>query len=229
MGTVPNPKETCPHGRTVPKESFSFQPHGSRYDGFLRLLPHIRTLAAVTFAKLGRERREDAVAEVVAAAFVMYRRLVDLGKPELAYPKPLTWFGIRRYRSGRRVGNGSGRSDVHSAQAQMKWGFEVGYLGTPFEQNTEWRESLVENRRTPVADQVQFRVDFGDWLQGLSRRDRRIAERLARGERAKDVAEKFGLSQARISPVAVGAQRRLGVVLGRGWTGGVRGDVGVMG
>ena len=184
---APSRKSPSPASRTSP------------YDGFLRLLPHIRTLASVTFAKLGRERREDAVAEVVAAAFVMYRRLVDLGKPELAYPKPLTWFGIRRFRSGRRVGNGSGRSDVHSAQAQMKGGFEVDYLGTPFEQNTEWRELLLDNRRTPVADQVQFRVDFGDWLQGLSRRDQRIAERLARGERTKDVAEKFGLSQARIS------------------------------
>ena len=183
----------------APSQKRSRSNNGSRYDGFLRLLPLIRRLAAVTFANLGRERREDAVAEVVAAAFVMYKRLVDLGKPELAYPKPLTWFGIRRYRSGRRVGNGSGRSDIHSTQAQMKYGFEVGYLGTPYEQNTEWREALVENRRTPVADQVQFRVDFGDWLKSLTRRDRRIAERLARGERACAVAERFGLSQGRIS------------------------------
>ena len=52
-----------------------------------------------------------------------------------------------------------------------------------------------------MADQAAFRIDFNDWLRKLSRRDRRIIARLARGERACAVAERFGLSQGRISQI----------------------------
>jgi len=50
-----------------------------------------------------------------------------------------------------------------------------------------------------VPDQAAFRVDFPAWLARLSRRDLRIAERLAAGRSTSEVARQVGLSAARIS------------------------------
>jgi DNA-binding NarL/FixJ family response regulator len=55
------------------------------------------------------------------------------------------------------------------------------------------------DRRTPIPDQVAFRIDFPAWLKTLSRREREIAKALAKGHRTLDVARRFGLSMARIS------------------------------
>ena len=46
---------------------------------------------------------------------------------------------------------------------------------------------------------MAFRIDFGRWLKGLSRRDRRIIAAFIRNERTMDVAEKFGVTQGRVS------------------------------
>ena len=62
-----------------------------------------------------------------------------------------------------------------------------------------WQEAVVQDHRTPVVDQVWFRIDFPAWLQTLPRRDRKIAEALAAGNRATDVARRFRLSIARVS------------------------------
>src|SRR5262249_52462262 len=65
--------------------------------------------------------------------------------------------------------------------------------GTPLE------EALQDNTRSPVPDQVAFRHDFPAWLAGLGERDRRVITDLMLGERTLDVAERYGLSPARIS------------------------------
>ena len=36
-------------------------------------------------------------------------------------------------------------------------------------------EAIVEDPRTPVPDQVAFRIDFPKWLDGMPRRNRKIA------------------------------------------------------
>jgi hypothetical protein len=59
--------------------------------------------------------------------------------------------------------------------------------------------ALVDNTRTPVDEQVAFRLDFPAWLNTLSDRDRRVVEDLMQGERTLDVARKHGLSPGRIS------------------------------
>ena len=61
------------------------------------------------------------------------------------------------------------------------------------------REQLVENKRTTPADLAAFKLDFAAWLPSLSRRDRRMAEDLAMGERTSDVAGKYGVSASRVS------------------------------
>ncbi len=38
-----------------------------------------------------------------------------------------------------------------------------------------WRQAVVENHRTPVFQQVRFRIDFPAWLARLSPKQRKVA------------------------------------------------------
>ena len=58
---------------------------------------------------------------------------------------------------------------------------------------------MVEDHQTPVPDQVAFRIDFPAWLASLSRRDRRLAQELALGHSTRHVANRFHLSDGRVS------------------------------
>lgn len=62
-----------------------------------------------------------------------------------------------------------------------------------------WQETIVENHRTPILDQVCFRIDFPAWLESLLPRDRKIARALTEGERTTDLVARFGVSIARNS------------------------------
>jgi hypothetical protein len=62
-----------------------------------------------------------------------------------------------------------------------------------------WQELLVEDRRSRPADVAALRIDFSEWLRGLSRRVRRIAGLLASGETTSAVAKLVGLTCGRIS------------------------------
>ena len=100
---------------------------------------------------------------------------------------------------GRRVGSGESTRDVLSRRAQRKKQFQVERLDRFDDHENGWREAVVEDPRTPVFDQVCFRIDFPAWLARLSSRDRRIAESLALGNSTKTVARRFRLSAGRVS------------------------------
>ena len=46
-----------------------------------------------------------------------------------------------------------------------------------------------------------MRLDFAAWLGSLKRRDRRIAETLALGNRTSEVAKKFKVSEGHVSQI----------------------------
>jgi hypothetical protein len=50
-----------------------------------------------------------------------------------------------------------------------------------------------------VPEQVCFRLDWPAWLTTITERDRRLVDDLALSHRTKDLANKYGLSPARIS------------------------------
>jgi hypothetical protein len=50
-----------------------------------------------------------------------------------------------------------------------------------------------------VPDQVAFRCDFPVWRRTRNARDRRLIDDLMVGERTHEVAERYGLSPARVS------------------------------
>jgi hypothetical protein len=108
--------------------------------------------------------------------------------------------GIRQVRDHRKVGGKLNIKDVLSPYCQKHKGVVVERLDRFDEEENAWQEAVVEDTRTtPVPDIVAFRVDFAAWLKSLRRRDRRIAESLALGNRTGDVAKRFKVSAGRVS------------------------------
>jgi hypothetical protein len=167
--------------------------------GFLGMLPQITRYAQAAFRHLDAECRDDLIEEVIANAMIAYVRLVELGKADLGYPTVMARFAIAQIRDGRRVGCRLNIRDVASSYAQRKKHLVVERLDRFDEAEGSWREAVVEDHQTPIADQVAFRVDFPRWLATFNRRDRRIAELLAAGHKTGEVARRFGLSPGRIS------------------------------
>lgn len=166
---------------------------------FLAMLPTIVAHARFAFRHLRPEAREEAAAECVANAFVAFARLVQLGKVDLAYPSVLARYAVAQVRDHRKVGGRLNVKDVLSGYAQGRKGFVVERLDHFDEEENAWREAVVEDRCTPVPEQAAFRCDFPEWLRRLSRRDRRIALKLAASETTGCVARMFQVSAGRIS------------------------------
>jgi hypothetical protein len=125
--------------------------------------------------------------------------LVERGRQHVAFPTKLANFAVRQIKDGRRVGKRVASRDVYDEHGRIKHGHQIRHLGTPHEQCGGWKEQLTENCRTPIPDQVAFRIDFPDWLHTLSTRDCRVVHELASGERTGTVARKFGVSAGRVS------------------------------
>jgi hypothetical protein len=166
---------------------------------FTDLLPKIRAQARFAFRHLKPEAKAEAVEEVIANAFVAYRRLEELGKVDLAYPTPLAQYAIKQYRDGRRVGCKPCGRDVLSPFAQQRKRFNVASLDR--QEDGEWVDALIPDGSRPIPDQVAFKIDFPDWLDRQTARTRCIALALAMGYRGTEVAKRFDVSGARITHI----------------------------
>jgi hypothetical protein len=156
------------------------------------MLPAIERHARRQLRHVPRYERDEALQAVVAYAAVAYARLVQLHKAQLAYPGPLARYGLKQYLAGRLVGGRTNSQDVGSKCCRRRRGCVVEPLD-------DWKEVLADSRRATPADMAALRIDFGDWLQTLSLRDRRLAHALARGEETGCVAQMFRLTAGRVS------------------------------
>jgi len=181
---------------------------------FLALLPRIRTHGRVFFRHLKcPDKREDAIAEMVALSWRWFVRLVQQGKDPALFPATLATFAALAVKSGRRLARMERPRDVLSPRAQTRHSFTVESLpistrrsfenlySSPLGQRRQgaFEERLRDNTITPVPDQVSFRMDFPAWLKTRTERDRRVVQDLMLGERTGDVAGKYGLTAGRVS------------------------------
>ena len=169
------------------------------HEHFLAMYPDIARYLRMAFRNLDAEAREEAVAEGLANACAAYRRLVEQNRTDRAFPTVLARFAAAQVIDGRRIGSGQNSRDVLSRRAQRKKRFHVDRLDRFCDHKNGWLEAVVEDPRTPVFDQVCFRIDFPAWLARLSCRNRRIAEALALGDSTQAVARRFQVSPGRIS------------------------------
>src|SRR5262245_42746063 len=171
------------------------------HPAFLSILPRIERHGRVYFRHVRcPDRKADAIGEMVALSWRWFVRLAEQGKDATRFPSVLATFAARAVYSGRRLAGACKAKDALSPAAQRRHGFAVGRLpdfstlnGNPL------AEALQDNTRSPVLDQVAFRFDFPAWLASLGARDRGIAQDMAQGHRTGELAQKYGLSPARIS------------------------------
>jgi len=164
------------------------------------VLPRVVAHGRIYFRGLRAERQEECIAEMVALAWKWHLRLAERGKDATRFPTALATFAARAVRCGRKLAGMDRARDALSPLAQQRQGFAVGKLpdrgtlnGSPLE------EALRDNTRSPVDEQVAFRLDFPAWLRTLTPRDRRLVEGMALGHRTLDLARRFRLSAGRVS------------------------------
>jgi hypothetical protein len=138
------------------------------HQDFLAMLPTIRRHAQIAFRDLDAEARAEAVQEVTCNAMVAYRRLVELGKTDVAYASVLAKYGVAQTRAGRKVGNKLNARDVLSRYAQHKQGFAVEQLDRYRKEDEGWMEILVEDHHAGPAEIAATKIDFADWMKMLT-------------------------------------------------------------
>src|SRR5262249_28134225 len=112
----------------------------------------------------------------------------------------LATYAARAVKAGRRLCGIERARDVLSSRAQHRRNFAVvGLPHTSTLAGTPLDEALHDNTQTPVLDQVAFRQDFPASLCSRTERDRLVIGDLMLGERTLDVADRYGLSPARVS------------------------------
>jgi hypothetical protein len=196
---VPAPPETTAVPNTV-------TPRTGVTARFLAHLPRFEAHARFAFRRLGcPHARADRVAETLALAWRHFAALSRRGKKPEQFVTTLALRCSQAVKAGRKLVGCEGGKDVLSPVAQVRHGFAVGWL--PDRESVldrhplpgELAEALADNTRSAVPEQVAFRVDFPRWRASLRRRDRRVLDALARGERTADAARRFKLSPGRIS------------------------------
>jgi hypothetical protein len=166
---------------------------------FLALLPTIRRRARRAFCCERPEQREELVQRVITTSYAMFAQLVQRGKADLAFATPLSDYAIRQTRTGRQLGAKLNRQDVSSPYAQRFHGLRLERLDQIDGECGDWRETLVEDRRSGPAETAIARLDFAAWWHALPTRLRWIAEALAMGETTANVARQFKLTAGRVS------------------------------
>ena len=171
------------------------------HQDFLVMLPKIRQHASLAFRHLRPEAREEAVQEVVCNALRAFVRLVEIKKVDLAYPTVLARYGVAQVKDGRKVGGKLNVHDVSSLYAQRQKGFHLERLDQYDSYEDAWIEVFIEDKHSGPAAIATMKIDFAAWLRSLPSRIRRIAKLLASGEQTHFVAERFKLSDGRISQI----------------------------
>jgi hypothetical protein len=160
---------------------------------FVAMLPAIEEKLRLAFCRLDIEAREDAIEEGVVHSLLAYVRLVEQGRADVATASSLAWYSSRHVKRGRPAGGRMNGKEPLSRYAQISNNIEVE------RQPGNWIDSLAEDKRAAVPDQVAAKLDVGAWFATLTKRTKEIAKDLAFGCSTSEVAEKHGVSAGRIS------------------------------
>ena len=126
--------------------------------------------------------------------------MAEKGKDATRFPTAPASYAAKAVKCGRWVYGQMKAGDVLNEHAQQRHGFYVGKL-PDFSTLSEnpLAEALIDNTRSPVPEQVMFRIDFPSWLTTRTERDRRIIHDMAMGQRTLDMSRRYGISPGRIS------------------------------
>jgi hypothetical protein len=173
---------------------------------FLAHLPRFEAHARFTFRRVEcPHARADRVAETVALAWRHFAALSRRGKRPEEFVTTLALRCSQAVKAGRKLVGCETGQDVLSPVAQVRHGLRVTRLPDHDREPDrhplpgELADALADNTRSAVPEQAAFRLDFPRWRASLRRRDRKILDALAGGERTADAARRFKISPGRIS------------------------------
>jgi hypothetical protein len=183
------------------------------HEQFEALLPKFKESARYAFRALSRGDRDEAIADVCAAAWSAWHGMIKRGKNPLDVgPCGILANAIRYVRNGRRVGNpgsGRGRMDPWHRKTQRRCGFELVSLDAA-QRDGDAKAWVANDHRSTPADHAAFLIDFEDWLGRLPERRRLTAELLSQGFGTVEVARQVGLTP--------GAVTQARAALARNWS-----------
>jgi hypothetical protein len=162
---------------------------------FVTMLPEIQQRLRRAFRHLDPASSEESIAEGVVHCLLSYVRLHDRGRAEAASASTLVWYAVLAVKRGRPAGCRMNGQEPLSRYAQLGNGVQVK------QQDGNWMDLLVEDKRASVPDQVAAKLDVGAWFATLSRRMKQIAKDLAIGRSTVEVARKHGVTPGRISQI----------------------------
>ena len=142
-------------------------------NSFLAMLPEIEQRLRHAFRRLDPESIDDATEDGVVHCLLAHKRLMETGRCQSATPSTLAWYAMLHVRRGRRAGCTMNASDPLSRYAQVSKGIKLEPLQTYNTAGDRWIDSLVEDRRSRVVDQVAARMDIRALFATLSKRTRR--------------------------------------------------------
>jgi hypothetical protein len=182
-------------------------PEGLRQ--FILYLPVVETHASIQARRLSALEREEFVAEAVAAAFLIYDSALKRGTAKRVTPSTLANYAVLHVKNSRHAGGQKVASrDVLSKRAQGLYGFRVSCESDfhAYSRNSnldlnsrELRLDDYADSRTPVPDQVAFRMDWSAFLNQNTARTRAAIGLLAAGYSRKEVSEYLGVTPAAIT------------------------------
>ena len=158
------------------------------HDYFLQNLPDMQQLAHSHFRHLDPDKRQEAIQNTLGLAWKFLYVLFQQGR--LHHPKAwngVLWYAIQQTKCGRKPQGKARARDAFECHQRGRVKFELVDL-----------HDLI-GRKTPVIDQVIFRMDVPRFFSTLTPRQQMLAYDLASGERTKDVAQKHGVTPGAIS------------------------------
>ena len=162
-----------------------------------KMMPYFRHFASQVIRRMGKTYEfEDIIQELTGWALLNYTSLVQRGR-EVFYT-PLFKYAIKRYRAGRRFATGWNGTDITSELTQRMGRSEVCSLDAFDDDGYRDTMSFMTDRRVNVADTVRFKIDFEDWLEQQTPKDKEIIHLLMIGESPYRVARKCRVSPAYI-------------------------------
>jgi hypothetical protein len=160
---------------------------------FVAMLPEIEQKLRLAFCRLDPEACEDAIEEAIVHSLFSYSRLVEQGRAEVATASSLAWYAAKHVKRGRPAGGRMNGKEPLSRYGQISNDIQVE------RQPGDWIETLAEDKRAAVADQVAAKMDVSAWFATLTKRMKEIAKDLAFGCSTSEVAKKHGVTAGRIS------------------------------
>ena len=181
------------------------------HDANAWLLDHhaeLQSRARANMAHFDRERREEAVAEVIATTLAWAHSAARRGRLDRLTPFWCVIFASRHWRQGRRFA-GYSSTCVMSEAARLKHGIKITSLESVDEEADDeafmlFRESLADAAAEDPFDVVRRSQDYPAImdLEGVSPKARRtftfLADTAARGKQC-DLAAELMVSQGRIT------------------------------